>query len=162
MKSSNVKEALANMQSLQEQTSKELAHKLEKAKSLIEANEAIQAELKKYKKQVSDMKSYITKMEANERRLKVLLSQKETTFDSEKETLKRKLSAERKKASQAYEGTTRTKDEHDKKAMQMLQEILAKDKQIAILTKQLESVQKETAYNLPSTLIVIKIRENLR
>ena len=136
-----LKEAMRTDQTMHEQSSAELSHKLEKAKSLIEANEGIQGELKRLKKQISDMKAYVTKIEGNERRLKVLLSQKESVFDSEKETLKRKLSTERKKATQAHEGCSRVKDDFDKKKMQILQELITKDEQIATLTKQLESGQ---------------------
>ena len=119
----------------------------QKAKASLDANEGIQAELKKCKMQITDMKAHIAKLEGSERRLKVMLANKESAFESEKETMKRKFSAERKKATQAHDGYSRAKDECDKKLTQVLQDIIAKDHMISQLTKQLEIVRKEEMKN---------------
>ncbi len=142
--------SIRTMQSLHNKSSVELSQKLEKAKELADANEGVQAEIKKSRKQIADMKAHITKLEANERRLKMMFTQKEANFDAERESMKRKLSAERKKATQSQEGCARAKEDYDRKRVQILQDIVTKDEQIALLNKQVEVMHKEAQCTVSS------------
>lgn len=124
--------------------------------------EGTQADLKKAKKQITEMKSHISKLESDGRRLKSLLTNKETAFEQEKENLKRKYSLERKKASQAHDGYSRAKDENDKKLSQLLQDVLEKDKQICLLNKQIENMQKDEKKNIKHFIETPAKQQNLQ
>lgn len=68
-------------------------------------------DLNKLKKENVDLKSYIAKLEINEKKLKALITQKDALLSIEKEKSKKALEEERKKAIEAYEECNKIKEE---------------------------------------------------
>ena len=76
-----------------------------------------QKELSKFKKENVDLKSYIAKLEGNERKLKALIADKDAELANSKSTHQQQLAAERHKAIQAYEECTRVQEEYNRKRL---------------------------------------------
>jgi len=92
--SKKLKTALKNSQALQEQNSKQLKEKLDKAKSVMEHGESLIEENKKYKQKIVDLKAQIKKLEASEQNLKGMMQEKEnrSNEDIKKQQEQKKLS----------------------------------------------------------------------
>ena len=99
----------------------------------------------------------MAKVEAGEKRMKDLLTEKEKELDEEKMEYKRRLNTERKKAVQSNEGNNKLKEEFDKKKATLLEEIIYKDEHITHLSKQLDESKKEVAYLKGNNYIYIYI-----
>ena len=138
-----LKHTMRNTQTIQEQSAKNYKQKLEKAKELIETNENAQIELKKSKKKISELNNYVTKLESNCKRLKMLLSKKDREIEDERENNKQKLNSERKKVLQAHEGFARAQEEYSQSKAIVLHEIDTKNKLISRLSRRLRDTQRD-------------------
>jgi DNA repair exonuclease SbcCD ATPase subunit len=118
--------------------------KLDKVKELHAQNSYLQDEMKKYKKVVYQLKSQILKLESSEKRLKNMLLEKDTQIDA----MSKKIS----KAPQDED----IKANYDKKKNTILQEIITKDGQIALLSKQLEDTKKELELSSNGSISTVK------
>ena len=103
-------------------------------------------ESRKLKKQVSQLKGAILKLEANEKRLRAFAAEREKDFERERAELKKRLQQKRNEADDAM----RKKEEFDKKKGKILTELLRKDERIYFLQEKLKA-QRDEAIKSPAS-----------
>ena len=91
-------------------------------------------ESRKLRKQVGQLKGTVSKLENNERRMRVTAAEREKEYEKERTDLKKKIQQKRAELDEAV----RKKDEFEKKKSKILIELLRKDERIYFLQEKLK------------------------